>query len=99
MAGKESISAENKIALISGCGSPSIVDSQTDAPPGSRGIEFIPFAIYLSFISSHYFLINTKSKKAFKGNSSCRSGKKGMNSKLASTSPRTKSSLIQVHCN
>lgn len=49
MAGKEFISAENKIILIGGCDRPALVDSKTDAPTGSLGIEFSPFAIYRFF--------------------------------------------------
>jgi AraC-like DNA-binding protein len=62
MGGKQYIAKENSIALIGISDNPSIVDSLTNSPTGSIGIEFSPSATYRFF---HFSLKNIKGELVF----------------------------------
>jgi AraC-like DNA-binding protein len=49
MGGQQFSTAENKIAIIGICDNPAVVDSQTDGPTSSIGIEFSPWGFYRFF--------------------------------------------------
>ena len=49
MGGLHFETAENKIAIVGICDTPSIIDSQTDGPTSTIGIEFSPWGFYRFF--------------------------------------------------